>query len=240
MEMVAVAELQVPAGGTRGQRSGRRVEMKGRAALDPVEAGIGEADAAIVEPRGAHRAATRPLLAAHLEQVGEVGAERDLERNGRRQRTEAPQPETLVAGAVAQELEPAEIEAVALQPDPALGIVEVGIGEIDDQRAIVVDHDRAEQQRREAAEPELQIGEEARVLEIEAVRTALAAAEVALLVEDAEQIVVLEGPQRPVDERLGRLDMIAFRPGMRFRSGPFGGGDDFVHAVQPATDQRIP
>ena len=126
-----------------------------------------------------------------------------------------------------EELQPADMDAVALQPDLAFVIVDVGIGEIDDQRAIVVEHHRAEQQRLHAGEPQLEMREEAGVLEEQAVGPVLAAAAIALLVEHAEQIVMLQGPQRPVDERFGRLDMIAFgracscalqRRRVRFRS----------------------
>ena len=109
--------------------------------------------------------------------------------------------------------------------------MEIGVGEIDDQSAIVVEHDRAEQQRIHPAEPQRQRGEEARVLVEQPVWPVVPAPAIALLVEHAEQIVVLQRPQGPVDERLGRLDMVAFRRLVRLPVGPGRGGDDFVHAV---------
>ena len=132
----------------------RRIEMDGGAALQAVEPGIGEAHAAPVEPRDVERAAPRAPLAAHLEQVGEIGVEADFERDRPLDPVEPPDPDPFVAGGAAQELDPRGVDRIALQPDLALGIVEIGIGEIDHHRAIVVEQDRAEQQRLHPADPE--------------------------------------------------------------------------------------
>ena len=143
--------------------------------LDASRPTIGEADAAFVEP-----SRRRACRAARGARRGPRTGRRNRRRTaissgiGSGERTKAPQPDAFVAGVAAQELEAAGIEAVALQPEPSFLVVQVGIGEIDDQRAIVVEHDRAEQQRLATAEPHLEMGEEARIVEIEAVGTAVA------------------------------------------------------------------
>ena len=114
-------------------------------------ADISEANGGIVNLRHAARAALGTAFAADLEQVGEIGVETHFERDRPPDGAEAAQPNAFIAGGAAQEFQAADINRIALQPDLAVGIVKVDVGQIDDHRSIIVEHDRAQLKRRHPA-----------------------------------------------------------------------------------------
>ena len=163
-EPIGRVEVEVPARPALIELAGRGFEVQRRQPLDIVEPDIAEANGAIVNLRDLARAALGAALAADLEQVGEIGVETDFERDRPPDGAEAANPDALVAGRAAQKFEAADVDGIALQPDLAVGIVKVGIGQIDDHRAIVVEHDRAQLERLHPADAQPQAGQEARVL----------------------------------------------------------------------------
>ena len=71
-------------------------------------------------------------------------------------------------------------------------VEEIGIGQVGGQERVVVLDDRAEQQRPAAVDQELQAGEVARVLVVDALGAALCGHNVAVVIEYAERVAVLE------------------------------------------------
>ena len=96
------------------------------------------------------------------------------------------------------------MDRFALQPDPAARGVEVGVGQIDHHRAIVVEQHRPELERLRAPQPDSEFAKEARILVEQSVGAERAAGEIALAVEHREQIIMLEGAERPLDQGFGR------------------------------------
>ena len=74
---------------------------------------------------------TLALMAACTAQVADTAP-------GRPNISATPTVVPLVAGRVAEEFEPSEMDGIALEPDSAPVGVKVGVGQIHDHRAIVV------------------------------------------------------------------------------------------------------
>ena len=141
-------------------------------------------------------AAARPALAAHLEQIGEIIVEQQRQIEARRPVAVILQADALIGGAAPQEDRAHDVQRVLLQHQPAVA-VDVGIGEIDGQRRIVVAQIGAEQQRLDVVEHHLEPGEIARIGVEQAVGPAGRGADVAMAVEHDEGVVVLERAARP-------------------------------------------
>ena len=88
-------------------------------------------------------AATNAPLAAHFEQIGKIGAEREREREVNRRRTMIADRDPLMSGAVPQVGGAHEVKRVALQSNTAI-VEDVRIGKVRRQRQIVVPNARAE------------------------------------------------------------------------------------------------
>jgi hypothetical protein len=84
------------------------------------------------------------------------------------------------------------MEGVLRQDEMALGIEEVGVGQVDVQHHVVGLHGRGERHRPVAFERELQAREKARVVVEEARRAVLDLVDVAELVEHCEAVAMLE------------------------------------------------
>ena len=101
-------------------------------------------------------------LAAHLEQIGEIIVEQQREIEARLPVAVILQGNALVGRAAPQKNRAHDVQRVLLQRQPAVA-VDVGIGQIDGQRRIVVAQIGAEQQRLDFVEHHLQPGEIPRI-----------------------------------------------------------------------------
>jgi hypothetical protein len=145
-----------------GEPGRSRVEMQGGNADLTVESVIFQHDVGRTEqPAGAY-SPTRPALAAHLEQIGEVIVEQQRQVEARLPVAVILQSDALIGRTAPQENRPHDVQRILLQRQPAVA-VHVGIGEVDSQRRIVVAQIGAEQQRLDLVEHHLQPGEIARI-----------------------------------------------------------------------------
>ena len=140
-------------------------------------------------------AALWPPLAAHLEEIGEIIVERQRQIEVRRIIAVVLQTDPLIGRASPQEDRPHDVQRVLAQHDAAIA-VDVGIGEIDGQRRIVVAQVGAEQQGLNFVQHHLEPGEIAGIGIEQSVGTADRSADVAMAVEDDEGVVVLQRAPR--------------------------------------------
>src|SRR5579871_1829100 len=122
-----------------------RIEMQRGHTRLTVEALVVEHDIGGTYELRSADAATRPALAAYLEQIREVVVERQCEIEGGAPVTVILQTDALIGGAAPQENGAHDVQHIFLQQKPALA-VDIGIGEIDGERRIVVAEIGAEQQ----------------------------------------------------------------------------------------------
>ena len=163
-------------------------------------------------------AAARALFAAHLEQIGKVVVEQQRQVEARGLLAVVLHADALIGGAAPQEDRAHDVQHVLLQHDPAASI-NVGIGEIDRQRRIVVAHVGAEQQRLHFVQHQLEPGEIASVGVEQPIGPAGGCADIAMAVEHDKRVVMLERTARPrgrprhrnverrFRDRLDRLDL---------------------------------
>ena len=127
-------------------RVGRGSKCSAVCACPAVEPAIFERNVGRPEQLAGADAAARALLAAHLEQIGEIIVEQQRQVEARGRLAVILQADALIGGAAPQEDRAHDVQHVLLQHDAAVA-VDVGIGEIDGQRRIVVAQIGAEQQR---------------------------------------------------------------------------------------------
>ena len=106
------------------------------------------------------------------------------------------QGDALVGRAAPQENRAHDVQRVLLQRQPAVA-VDVGIGEVDGQRRVIVAQVGTEQQRLDFIEHHLQPGEITRIGIEQAVGSAGRSADIAVAVQYNEGVVVLERAARP-------------------------------------------
>ncbi len=182
--------------GIDGKTRRARLELDRRISRPGVEPAIFERNIrGALKPAGADTAA-RALFAADLEQIGEVIVEQQRQVETRIALTVILHADSLISGSAPQEDRAHDMQHVLLQHDAAV-VVNIGIGEIDGQRGIVVAHIRAKQQRLNIVQHQLQPGEIAGVGVEQAVRAAGGSADVAVAVEYDEGVVMLERAPRP-------------------------------------------
>ena len=138
----------------------------------------------------------RAALAANLEQIGEIIVEQQRQIETRRPVAVVAHADPLIRGSAPQEDRAHDVQHVLLQHDPVAPI-DVGIGEVDRQRRIVVAQIGAEQQRLHLVQHQFEPGEIAGVGIEQAVGPAGGRADIAVAVEHDEGIVVLERTPRP-------------------------------------------
>ena len=209
--LARLVEIDIPARIAVAELGRRGIEVQPRNAGHLVEPDVAKFEFAIAPPVDAARAAVRAPGAANFEQVGEIGVERDFHRDRPPDRAVAAQPDSLERRAVAQEFEARQMHRLALEPHLALGREQIGVGQIDHHRAIVVEQDRAKLKRLRTAQSNGEFAQEPRVAVKQTIGPERTPGEIALAVEYREQIIVLEGAKCPLDQALGRLDMIIFR-----------------------------
>src|SRR3546814_7506553 len=91
---VLLAQIDVPVGRMWGKLGGRRIEFHGGRPLDSVKSQIEEADGPIGNQFDVQGAVAFALLAANLEEIGEIGRVRDFDRKKLRHRFVADRKST--------------------------------------------------------------------------------------------------------------------------------------------------
>ena len=147
-------EVDVPSRASVPKLARRWIESQQGPPRDMVEPEVTKFEFAVGQ--SAHRlgAARRAARPADLEQVGEIGIEIEVDRNRPPDRPVTAQADALERRIVVEELEARHVHRFAVQPDPAPGGLKIGIGQVDDHRAIVVEQDRAQLERLRAAKPD--------------------------------------------------------------------------------------
>jgi hypothetical protein len=155
-------EMQVIDGAVHRQTLRRRIERQGGAPQPGVEPAIAEHDLIVAAQFGGGAAAPVALGAAHLEQVGEVVLEQDADLQLDRLIAVIAKAQPLIGGAAPQEHRAQNVHVVLFQEDALIGD-DVRIGQVDEQRRIVVAQIGAEQKRRHAVHEDFEAGQIARV-----------------------------------------------------------------------------
>ena len=178
------------------QQGRARIEMQfGRSRL-AVEAAIFEADIGGAEQLARAGAAARAPGAAHLEQIGEIIVEQEGQVDAGGPVAMVLDADALIGGAAPQEQRAHDVDQILLQDD-ALAVIDVGIGEVDRQRGIVVAQVRTEQQRLGLVQHQFEPRQIARIGIEQAVGAAGGGADVAMAVENNEGVVMFQRATRP-------------------------------------------
>jgi hypothetical protein len=153
---------------------------------------IGEDDGVLRLYRRRDAAAPASPVPAHLEQIDEIHLKQQGDANVVRPRVEVAHRQALVGAARPDELRPDEMDRVLRDVQAAARVEEVGISQIGGQERVVVLDDRAEQQGPAVIDQQLQAGQETHVLVIETLGAAFPRHDVAVVVEHAERVAVLQ------------------------------------------------
>ncbi len=147
------------------------------------------------------RPAPLPLAPAHFEQVGEVGFEIELQRQGVRGAVVIADRQPLVHRALPQEPHAADVDQVVAQGSLAACVGQVRIAEVAVERDVVVAQRGAQQDRPRIAQRQVEVREVAGVAVVDALRTARPGDRVAAVVEHRESIAVLQRARAPLVQR---------------------------------------
>ena len=205
------AELEFEARAVLVELRGRRIEGEARPPQAPVEALVGEGDIRGRDFRRQTEAASFPREAADLEDVREVGAEIEGERDRDRLRAVIVHDQALVAGGIPQAHAAEDVDGPAVD-QAAIRERDVRVREVDGKRRVVVADRGTEQQRAPVGEAQPEARQVAGVAMVDAVdaRHARARAlDVAEAVEDRERVTVLQHARAVVDARRCREDVVA-------------------------------
>ncbi len=222
-DRAALAALQLEHEPRRALVERLRGRLKAYAGLahDVVEPVIAQ-HRTVREQRPDDLATARAPMAADLEQIGEVGAEINLEDDALRTVSVGAYGQALVAGAVPQELGAVDVDQV-LGQDEAVAGVEIGIGHVGAEQHVVVADRRAEQQRPLAVDAHLELRQIAGIAVIESGSQPLDLGNVAVGVEDREGVAVLERARAFLERRARGRDVeliaVVSRPAGRLRHG---------------------
>ena len=170
--------------------------MQRRAARHPVEALIFEQDVGRAQQPGGRGTPAQTLLAAHLEQIREVVVEEQRQLEVLGTIAVVLQADALIGRSAPQEYRPHDMQHVLRQHDPFLA-VDVRIGEIDGEDRVVVAQVGAEQQGLHVVQQKFEPRQIASVGVEQSVGTSRGRADIAVLVENDEGIVVLQRAPRP-------------------------------------------
>lgn len=175
----------------KGVRLGE--EPHPRAPDDSIQPGIGKFDMVGPQLRVVKLAAPGARGTAHLEQVREIGAEADVEgdRHGLVGKIAHRQP--LMARAFPEETRAPDMNKVVVEDGLPLRIGDVGIGQVAGERGVVVAKGRAQQQRPCAGNGEGKPRQVPRVAVKQPFGACRMGMYVAIMVEDAEGVAMLEG-----------------------------------------------
>ena len=190
---------------------------------------IGKPHRATVDLRLEPRPARRPLDAAQLEDVGEVGAEQDRQVEVDRRSPIVLQLEHLEECAVHQHLAPLQGDGIALHDHFAAAAL-VEIAQIAHQLAGVVGGCGAEQEREITVQPQLEPVEESRAAAEQPVGLAAGQGNVAGLVEHGEAVAVIQQQATAARRQRRRQQIVVVADADAFRT--------FAHQRRRACDIR--
>ena len=149
-----------------------------------------------------------PRFAAHaadLEDVGKVGGEVQAHRGFDGLQTVVANLQLLITDAIPEKTRQRDFERSQRKPHQAF-VEKVGIGERDAELIVFVAHRRAEEERAAAFQVEQEAREKSCAVVIEAFFTEAAGLDVAVVIEDAERVAVLEHARSFVGETRRRQD----------------------------------
>jgi hypothetical protein len=210
-----------------GARARRGREAQARAALHPVEPRVRERNLRVGTLGRVQGAVAVAMRAAHLEHVGEVGRELDLEREPDRLLAVVRDLHVFVIGRLPQELGTEHVQR-AVRDLRLVGRLQVRVHQVDGEHDVVFAHGRAEQQQRLLIDAQPERREEARALVVQTVRAAHpGAADVAVAIEHGERVALLEYARAGQRERRHRQDLVAVLDVTLDHADPCG----FVHAA---------
>ena len=132
-----------------------RLKYDTRAPLLAVETEVDEFGSVALD-KGMHGAAARTLVPPHLEHVGEIIVEGDRQEEADPIGAEISQGKAVKQGGTPNEHRPRHMQQVFLQ-DNALVVVDVGIGEVDAEDAIVVREVRPQKERLKSVDQQLEM-----------------------------------------------------------------------------------
>src|SRR5262249_42852452 len=148
-------EFKMPSRGIDGKPGWRWLEMQHRAARHTIESLVLQDHVGWARHPGRANAATRTLFAAHLEQVREVVVEQECQVEAFASFTVVAKANPLVRSPAPKKNCAHDMKHVLCQRQPAVTI-DVGVGEIDRQRRIVVAQVGAKKQWLEVVEQEFE------------------------------------------------------------------------------------
>jgi hypothetical protein len=185
------ADLQDEFGAFGAQPDRPQRETDPRAARNAIDRVVDERDLGGAEHLRAHRAAQPALVAADLEEVGEVRVELERQREPRGSLGIARHRKELVAARLPQELGARDVERVLGEPQ-LLANEDVRVGEVHVEDDVVGLHGRRQHERLAPLEGEVQARQEARVVVEHALRAVLHLEHVAEFIEHREAVAMLE------------------------------------------------
>ena len=192
-----------------------RPEGQACSPLDGIQAAIGKIDATLADARLRQHAALGSLLAARLEKIGKVRAERHAQADGSWLGVEVMNDDSLIDRALPNEFEPLDVQHVLGERD-LVALEVIRIGQVDDERGIVALHRRGQHHRTGAFEAHLAMRKMARILVIDAVRVAVESEQVSARMKHGEGIAVLQARRGVGVERCARRDVeLRFRVAVR-------------------------
>src|ERR1700722_4182310 len=144
---------------------------------------------------GTHGASSPAPGPPDLKQVGEIIIESDRQKRPDPLGAEISYGKAMEQGGSPNEDRACQMQLVFLKDDTVL-IVDVGIGEIDTENAVVIGKVRPQEEGLNAVDQHLEMRKIARVAFEQAVRTARRSTDVAVAIEHEEAVVMLHsGPQ---------------------------------------------
>ena len=171
-----------------------------------VEAGVGEGHGVVADLGRMLAAAARALGAADLEDVGEVGGEVDAQAEAALGDVVVGEREPLEGARVPEEAGAADVQQVLQHRAAALGVGDLGVGQVADQDGVVVADRGAQQRRALAVDGEIKVREVAGVAVVDALGAARAGEGVAVVVEDREGVAVLQRARAALLQRRRERD----------------------------------
>jgi hypothetical protein len=188
-----------------------------------VETLIAETDAVVRRLGGPHLPATRAPGAANFEDIGEVGGQRDLERQLEIGQAEVREREAFVTGRMPEKLAPEDVEQI-LGPQGVFSDWDIGIRQIDRKDDAPRLQRRAEKQGTPAGEAEFQPGHVPRAGVVDPLLVRAYAADIAERIEDREGVTMLQNAGPLVPPLCCRDDVVLTRVRDEIgHAGPPGG-----------------
>ena len=212
------------AGGAHRQPRRPRFEVQRREPRQSVKPAIFQHDAGRTGEFCGGYAASRPPLASHFKDVGKIIVEQQREIEVRGMVAVVLQADPLIGGATPEEDRAHDVQRILAQHEPAIAI-NVGIGEIDSERRIVVAQVGTEQQRLDVVQHHFELCQIAGIGVKQPVGASRRSTNVAVAIKNDEGVVVLQraprARRRPrhrnIERRLCRLldltvdDELAYR-----------------------------